>query len=113
MKFGEKLKFVMEIKNVTQKELAEILNISPSTLNGYINTNRQPDFDTVVNIASALDVTTDYLLSHNAAPQPNLVSLKELNMLTKLRTLAKTERNIIYFLVDKFYNDSEDKPKDE
>lgn len=105
MKFGEKLGKLLEMKDIKQKDFAAILNISKSTLNGYINTERQPDFELVKQMASILDVTTDYLLDYNHTPQPQPVSVKELAMLTKLRNLDKDKRNIIFALVDMLTNE--------
>lgn len=106
MNFGQKLKSVLEIKDLRHKEFAKVLGIPASTLEGYLNSGKQPDFELLVKIASALNVSIDYLLDNDFTPLPNLVSAKELNMLSKLRTLGKTERNVIYFLVDKMYGES-------
>lgn len=113
MDFGHKLKSVLEIKDLRHKDFAKMLGIPPSTLEGYICSGKQPDFDLLVRIASTLNISLDYLLENDYTPLPNLVSTKELNMIAKLRTLGKTERNIIYFLVDKFYDDgAENAPKE-
>lgn len=113
MDFGQKLKSVLEIKDLRHKDFAQMLDIPSSTLEGYLNSGRQPDFDLLVRIASTLNISLDYLLENDYTPLPNLVSTKELNMIAKLRTLGKTERNIIYFLVDKFYDDgAENAPKE-
>ncbi len=113
MNFGQKLKSILEIKDLRHKEFAKMLDIPPSTLEGYLNSGKQPDFELLVRIASTLNISIDYLLGNDFKPLPNLVSTKELNMLAKLRKLGKTERNVIYFLVDKFYGDSaENAPKE-
>lgn len=62
MTFGEKLKKLMDEKDVTQKEVSSSLNIAISTLNGYANDNREPDFSTLASLARYFDVSTDYLL---------------------------------------------------
>ena len=113
MDFGKRLKEVLEIKELKHKEFAKMLNIPSSTMEGYLNSGRQPDYELLVRIASTLNLSIDYLLGSDIKPLPNLVSTKELNMLAKLRTLGKTERNVIYFLVDKMYGDSaEGAPKE-
>lgn len=105
MDFGSKLKALLEIKNIRHKDFAAVLNISPSTLNGYLNSGKQPDFELVKRIASILDVTTDYLLDYNHSPQPQPISVQELNMLSKLRELDKTGRNVVFYLVDKLHSE--------
>ena len=48
MAFGEKLLELLEEMEITQKEFAAMLNIAPTTLNGYIKSSRQPDFELVI-----------------------------------------------------------------
>ena len=62
MTFGNRLKFLMEERQVSQKEVAKQLNIAPSTLNGYTNDYREPDFRVLSSLASYFDVSTDFLL---------------------------------------------------
>ena len=76
------------------------INISPSTLCGYINIDRQPDFELVKRIASVLDVTTDYLLDYNHTPTPEPISVRELALIKSLRELPKEKQNIIFDLVE-------------
>ncbi len=103
MDFGSKLKTLLEIRNIRHKDFAALLGISPSTLNGYLNSGRQPDFELVKKIASILGVTTDYLLDYTNPSQSQQISVKELNMLSKLRELDKTGRNVIFYLVEKLH----------
>ena len=62
MSFGENLRSLIEERDMTQKELAKILNIAASTLGGYIQGYSEPDFETLKLLASYFDVSTDYLL---------------------------------------------------
>ncbi|MBQ8199217.1 MAG: helix-turn-helix transcriptional regulator [Lachnospiraceae bacterium] len=62
MTFGERLKNLMEEKDVTQKEVSQNLNIAISTFNGYANDYREPDFSTLASLAKYFGVTIDYLL---------------------------------------------------
>lgn len=43
MDIGRQLRNLIEEDGITQKHLAETLNISTTTLNGYIQNRRQPD----------------------------------------------------------------------
>lgn len=51
-----------EYAKLNQKQLAEILGISASTLNGYEKGNHDPKSSGLIAIAKACNVTTDYLL---------------------------------------------------
>lgn len=64
MKFGEILKELLEQHNLSQKQLAESLAMSPSALSNYIQGIREPDYNTLIRIANYFDVTTDFLLNH-------------------------------------------------
>jgi len=64
MKLGEIMKELLEQHNITQKQLAEALDISPSALGNYIQCRREPDFRTLICIADFFHVTTDFLLDH-------------------------------------------------
>lgn len=100
MRFGEKLKLALDRYDTTQKDFAKRVNISPSTLCGYINTDRQPDFELVKRIASELNVTVDYLLDYNQAPENELITNKEQKLLNNYRSLDKEKQEIIFKLAE-------------
>ncbi|MBR3803742.1 MAG: helix-turn-helix transcriptional regulator [Clostridia bacterium] len=53
-----------EIKNsnLTQKELANIVGVNPSTISKYLRLDKFPAIDTFANICQALDVSADEIL---------------------------------------------------
>lgn len=77
MTFGEKLKDLMDEKEVSQKEVSSTLNIAISTLNGYANDYREPDFATLVALANYFDVSTDYLLGVTSSSKIDIDSTDE------------------------------------
>ncbi len=100
MRFGEKLKFELERRDIKQKDFAKTLNVSASTLCGYINTNRQPDFDLVRKIASELDVSVDYLLDVEPKPAGTALSKNEIKLINGFRGLTTEEQQIILRFVE-------------
>lgn len=60
--FSERLRFLRESRGMTQIELAKKIGVAPTTYRNYENTSREPNYDTLVNIANHLDVSCDYLL---------------------------------------------------
>lgn len=56
------LKQLRNEKKITQRQLAKLLNLSPSTIAMYETAQRKPDFETLQKIANFFDVSTDYLL---------------------------------------------------
>lgn len=68
MTFGQRLKQLIKDKNITQLQLSEELNIAVSTLSGYANDHREPDFLTLTQFARYFHVSTDYLLGISSTP---------------------------------------------
>ncbi|MBY8913257.1 helix-turn-helix domain-containing protein [Bacillus sp. YC2] len=62
MALGARIRGLREKTNLTQKALAEKLNIPHQNLSNYERGFRQPDYDTLIKIADFFEVTTDYLL---------------------------------------------------
>ena len=60
--FGDKLKFLRIKSGLTQSQLAEKLNISPSTIGMYEQGRREPDNKTLIKLCNILDTSVDYLL---------------------------------------------------
>lgn len=62
MKFPERLKNLRDDKGFTQKHLAEVLNISVSTISHYENGTREPSIEILIQMAEVLGVSVDYLV---------------------------------------------------
>ena len=67
-KFNENLSIAREKKNMTQKELADIIGVAKSTYSLYESGNREPNVQTIKKIADALNVSADTLLGLNIEP---------------------------------------------
>ena len=57
-----KLKEIREENNITQSQIAEILNIKQNTYSQYENEKRQLPIDVLIKLAKFYKVTTDYIL---------------------------------------------------
>jgi transcriptional regulator with XRE-family HTH domain len=62
MKYGQRISLLREEKQLTQEELAERIGISRAALSHYENNRREPDFETLKDIADFFYVNVDYLL---------------------------------------------------
>lgn len=60
--FKDRLKETRVNRGLTQRELAKLLNIAPSTLANYEVGKREPDFVTLCKIADFFQISIDYLL---------------------------------------------------
>lgn len=50
---------------LSQKELAKLIGVAPSTFNGYESGNHDPKSDLLIKIAKACNVTVDFLLGYD------------------------------------------------
>lgn len=62
MYIGDRLKQLRVEYGILQKKLAEQLNLSQQTISLYESNKRQPDYDTLREIAEFFNVSTDYIL---------------------------------------------------
>ena len=91
MSLGNKLKYLREKNNLTQSELAKILNKSRSTIAGYEINDRQPDLDTLQKIAEYFNVSTDYLLDRTLLTNPldeNITYIKNNGEIVTLKQMV-------------------------
>lgn len=51
-------------KKMTQKDLAEILNVTPQAISKWENNKSYPDLDTLVELSNYFKVSTDHLLGN-------------------------------------------------
>lgn len=66
--FNENLKYAREKKNMTQKEVADLIGVAKSTYSLYESGNREPNVQTIKKIADTLNISADDLLGLNNAP---------------------------------------------
>ena len=63
MKFGETLKNLRDIKEMTQQDLGKVLGVSRATIAGYETKNHQPDYEKLEILSHYFEVSIDYLLT--------------------------------------------------
>ena len=59
--FGERVKTELREQGKTQKQLAKLINVQPSTLCEWLNDHNEPPMQVIVDISVVLGVSTDYL----------------------------------------------------
>lgn len=91
MTFAEKLHMLIDEREITQKKLAQDLQIPASTLGGYVQGTSEPDFDTLKIFARYFNVSSDYLLDIH----DNLArSRREEELLRIFRTLTPEQQEL-------------------
>lgn len=98
MTFGKLLKKLRMEKSLNQLDTAKLLGIAQSTYANYEIDNREPDFNTLLNIANFFNVSTDYLLGREL--NTNKVSDSTLDaatqeLLTVFLSLNDEGRNMV------------------
>lgn len=61
--FGERVQLLLEEIGYTQREFATMIGVSETALSRYLKDEREPKMEVIANIATALNTTTDYLLT--------------------------------------------------
>ena len=64
---GERIAVLRRVRGLSQAQLAGLLKISPSAMGMYEQGRREPSVQTLVSLARTLDVSTDFLLTGQAA----------------------------------------------
>jgi len=62
MNWGERLKELIDEKEINQKEFADMFNLSKTTVTNYIKNNRTPSDDLKDKFANFFNVSVDYLM---------------------------------------------------
>lgn len=62
MSFGKRLRKSREEKNLTQKQLADLVFLGESTISFYESDKREPKYEILEKIADVLGVSVDWLL---------------------------------------------------
>lgn len=62
-KIGNRIEKLLKISGYTQKELALMVGVTEAAMSRYIRNEREPKIEVVANLATALNTTSDYLIS--------------------------------------------------
>ena len=95
----EQLQILRKNKGLTQEEAANIFEVKLSTYQKYERDAISPPYDTLIKIADFYDVTTDYLLGREPAPNPfadlGLSAASEQEMLAQYMSFPEEVRAIL------------------
>lgn len=73
MKLGENIKYYRRMRDITQEELAEMLNVSPQAVSHWECGRTVPDVTQLPILANIFEVTTDTLLGVDIASKENRI----------------------------------------
>ena len=95
--FGEKIKELRKEKHITQKDMANALSITVSTLSHWECDYQEPSFKDVSRLADFFGCSVDYLLGReddfgNVATPGAELPADEQELLANFRTLPREEK---------------------
>ncbi len=83
MSFGDNLRAIRKEKNISQEELADLLNVSRQAVSKWEQNNGYPEMEKVIQLAEVLNLSLDYLIlghrnteSSQSAPPSGRIMIK-------------------------------------
>lgn len=77
MSFKDRIRTARKNKKITQKELAEQLNMSHNAVSNWENGESQPDYNILCRICDILDVDPNYLLGYETKKEKENKNISE------------------------------------
>ena len=111
--FGERIRYMLAIKNLSQKELAEAINVTQSTISNYCSNSREPDLHTCIAIANVLGVSLDEFLGFptNIGNKKSSVTILIHRILNKLSVIDEDKLVVLNEFLDEFLENPKAKRK--
>ena len=109
--FAETVRNLMDMRGLTQKQLAEAAGVTEATISRYAGGKTQPEISIVARLAKVLGVSVDYLCGVTDLPAPR-ESLGE-ELVTLLRHYERTDwhdRKIIWSVLERRMTPNEQPP---
>ena len=100
----KRIKQMMQIRDITQADLARITGIRASSISDYLSGKYQPKQDKIALIADALSVNPGWLMGYDEPKKPissSIVEKKEnRDLLAHYQKLSKHEQKILITMID-------------
>ena len=111
-KFSKRLRQLRSNKEMKQSDIAEILGVSMQSYSAYEN-GREPNYDTLIQIAKLFDVSSDYLLGLTDAKTRDIdiqamcekTGLSEKGINSLINCPYNDTNCIDYLITDNFFNE--------
>ena len=107
--FSIRLKELRMNRGLSQRELAIIFKVSTGTVGNWEVGTREPDFNTLVNLAEYFNVSTDYLLGASVLglkEQSNTFSAEERRLIEGYREINAAGKKLVMQTVETLLNSS-------
>lgn len=98
--FVKRVKELIKVNNLTQRDLANDIGVTESTMCKYLSGNRVPGGEALSNLATALKTTTDYLLGLDNENKTEINSSKlRLLLARSAKDLTPEEKNELISII--------------
>lgn len=97
------IKHLRQAKNLTQNDLAELLQVTKSTISAYETDARVPSIDVLIKMAKIFHVSIDYLVGNNNKCSIDVTGLTDKqrnNIQDMIKTYRLNNNMIEYFKLD-------------
>ena len=90
--FGENLKYYIERKGITQKELAEVVGVAPSTLNDWIKAKKYPRMNRIEILANYFGcLKSDLIEEKEKQPAESELSIRKKEFMQKVQGMSDAQ----------------------
>lgn len=95
LSLGDKIRFLRMQLNMSQFELAELVNVMPSAISKYESGRVNVSADMLVKISNVLHTTPDFLLGFSDDSSNNLLqySSEDIDLLNLISKLSKNQKS--------------------
>ena len=90
--FGDKIKVLRQEKGLTQKQLAEKLELTKSTISAYEQSVKYPSVEVLIKLCSLFNVSSDYLLGLSDSMELKMSALTDDQTQLIMRLIAELEQ---------------------
>ncbi len=107
--FSYQLTRIMDMRGITQKELASTIGIAGASISRYVTGNREPDIRTLVKLAEALHVSIDELVGFDV-PEPVAPPAPPVDVATLVSCYARAseqDRDVLWSLLSRYMKPAE------
>ena len=109
--FSQRLTQLRESRELTKKQLAQILHVSDSCVSQYENGSSMPGYDTLLSISQYFGVSVDYLLGNvgkdKAFPMDSEFcnNVSYYTFITRCSKLSPAKRNALLAMLNAFFEE--------
>lgn len=101
MTFGQKIVEARNVLGLQQKDLAELLGVTPTRLNYWEKDKREPDVEMIKMLAKELHVSADYLIGNPLKDGGFQITPSEQNQIEKYRDLDDHGKEMVDTVIQK------------